>query len=544
MECMNLSFDSSIDKFTFAAPDVLSTGEAIRAGMVWDSEKSLWTTARVEVAQALGRFADSAAKLALDGKAHDLKRNFLNSFAENAGIEIPKPDDQQYDYRPFQRAGIAYALERDGTYIADDMGLGKTIQTAGIINCLWEREWKLRIEGARVLIVSPASMKLNWRSELRAWMTAQMTYCVARSTDPWPLSDIVIINFDILHKFTKQLRAVEWDLIVVDEASNLRNSSTRRFKFFAPLVGRKRIALDGTPYPNGRPIEAFTVLHWLDPISWPDRACMARWKSRPSEDVPHLEELQRKLRETVMVRREKEKVLPELPAKIRQVIELPSEGLRDLIEREKEEFRKKEFVILQLQHAMKEAREANDLGAYKAAVAAMRKAVGVLFHEMSKIRREVALAKLPWVIQHIGNALQSGKVVVFAHHHEVLDAIHNAFQAKSVLFDGRTSFSKRHSAVEAFQHSPGVRLFVGGIIPAGVGITLTAASHGIFAETDWVPGVLLQAEDRLHRISQKNCVLIQHLVLEGSLDVNMIQRAIQKQLAIEKGLNISQMPQG
>jgi SNF2 family DNA or RNA helicase len=97
---------------------------------------------------------------------------------------------------------------------------------------------------------------------------------------------------------------------------------------------------------------------------------------------------------------------------------------------------------------------------------------------------------------------------------------------------------KRQAAVELFQNNPDTTLIAGSFGPMGTGHTLTASSHVIIAELDWVPGVLLQAEDRCHRYPQNQCVLVQHLVLEDSLDVNMSQRAIEKQKAIELGLNL------
>src|SRR5262249_37628078 len=100
----------------------------------------------------------------------------------------------------------------------------------------------------------------------------------------------------------------------------------------------------------------------------------------------------------------------------------------------------------------------------------------------------------------------------------------------------------RQAAVDAFQTDPNVKLFVGSITAAGVGITLTAASHVVFAELDWVPGNVSQAEDRCHRIGQTDSVLVQHLVLEGSLDATMAQRIVDKQDVIDRALDINGKP--
>jgi len=95
----------------------------------------------------------------------------------------------------------------------------------------------------------------------------------------------------------------------------------------------------------------------------------------------------------------------------------------------------------------------------------------------------------------------------------------------------------RQEAVDRFQNDPDVRVFIGSITAAGVGITLTAATHVVFSELDWVPGNVSQAEDRCHRIGQLGSVTVQHIVLEGSIDEKLAQAIIRKQEIIEKALN-------
>lgn len=527
---MNLSYDIERGCYYILAQydfDARNLGQQV--GFNRCSDTSRWVTRDPVVAGRLSHIADVRARTALVGDESELRRQFANSTASHAEFYVPKPLHQQNDYYPYQKAGIAYAMEREGCLIADDMGLGKTIQGIGVLNLLEDPK--------RVLIVCPASLKHNWIKELRQWMVHRLTYCIARGEYPWPLSDLVVINYDILEKFSEELLAVDWDLTIVDEFHYLKNEKTKRYKYFKDIKAKRRIALTGTPYPNGRPGEMFTCLHWLDPHAWPTRKSMIRYTGWNGKEANHMEEFQQRLRTTVMVRRLKADVLTELPPKRRQVIELPSEGLRELVEKEKDEYKKKEIKLLQLRHAMLEARNADDTEAYDVAVRALRKASLVAFHEMAAVRKEVAIAKVPYMLSLLEDALEQGKVVVFGHHHEVLDAIAGHFQSCVVQFDGRQSLKKRNDAVERFQSDPRTRLFAGGFKAAGVGITLTASSHCVFAELDWVPGVISQAEDRVHRIGQQESVLVWHTVLQGSLDAVMAQRLIEKQIAIEKGLN-------
>src|SRR3990167_6920453 len=167
-----------------------------------------------------------------------------------------------------------------------------------------------------------------------------------------------------------------------------------------------------------------------------------------------------------------------------------------------------------------------------------RAASQAAFTEISKLRHATALAKLPMVMIHLRDQLDAGnKVVVFAHHHDVVAAIAAEFGAAAVTLTGETGMAERQAAVDRFQSDDSCTLFIGSIHAAGVGITLTAAAHVIFAELDWVPGNLSQAEDRCHRIGQSGSVLVQHLVLDGSIDATMAQTITAKQDIIDRALD-------
>lgn len=122
---------------------------------------------------------------------------------------------------------------------------------------------------------------------------------------------------------------------------------------------------------------------------------------------------------------------------------------------------------------------------------------------------------------------EGAKLVVFAHHPEVIDRICEGLPAGTwVKLDGHDSAMKRDQAVRRFQTDDSCKTFVGGMKAAGVGLTLTASSHGLFVELDWVPATMTQAEDRCHRSGQKDSVLVQHMVVEGSIDVTWRIRSL------------------
>jgi SWI/SNF-related matrix-associated actin-dependent regulator 1 of chromatin subfamily A len=240
-----------------------------------------------------------------------------------------------------------------------------------------------------------------------------------------------------------------------------------------------------------------------------------------------------------MVRRLKKDVLKDLPPKRRQVILLPAETLatKHMLQVEKELLKTEDE--LNALRATVEALSVNQADkAYKAAVQALAGAESVAFNATAAVRHQTALAKLPSAMDYLVNVLENeDKIVVWVHHHDVIDGLVEGLAEYGVVkIDGRDAVDGRQKTVEAFQNDPKTRIIVGSIGAMGVGFTLTAASYCAFVELDWVPGNLAQAEDRLHRIGQKNSILVQHLLLENSFDARMAKSVINKMTVIEKAV--------
>ncbi len=411
---------------------------------------------------------------------------------------------------PYQLEGVRFCASRPGVLLADEMGLGKTVQAICALNALQVK---------KALIICTASLKLNWRDELATWLTTGASVGVAEGKK-WPDADIVIINYDILVKHPDKLR-YPWPVVVLDEAHNIRNRTTQRAKEVLKIPARRRLLLTGTPILN-RPEEAWMLLRYIDPPRWPSfktfaiRYCAPRLKTVPIRGTKrtkktwdlsgasNITELAEKT-SAYMLRRLKADVLKELPAKRRQ--------------------------ILSLFAATKEVSEA------LLVCNALTNKPGSELPELAKARKILGMAKVPAAVDHILDVLESErKVVVFAHHREVIAALLSKAGVKAVSITGDTSLKARNEAVHAFQNDPDVRLFVGNLQAAGVGLTLTAASVAIFVEQDWTPGVLLQAEDRIHRIGQDRPVLIQYLVFDGSLDARMVKSLARKERIIQEAI--------
>jgi len=473
------------------------------------------------------------------------KQSVEDSMAAGSDFYVPAPEG--CEYLPYQLAAAKYAVRRSGTLFGDEMGLGKTIEAICVMNHMLSKG-----EFESALIVCPASLRINWMRELRKWLVKEFRISVI-GIDDWPAKpEIVVINYDRLHRFHEELRKRVWSVLVIDEAHYCKNPKARRTQQIvgrrawkdqpavAPIPAHVRLMMTGTPIVN-RPKELWPLVHYLDPEYWNHgghymrRYCGGGWGpyGYQAEGARNLDELHRRLRESVLVRRLKADVLTELPPKRRQIIVLNANGASKVVRMEREIYERHERDMAEATLARETAETEED---YQRAAKRLQHLRKVMFEEISLVRHEVGLAKVPHVIEHLQNT--DGKVVVFAHHKDVLQKIaEEVGEGNYAMVTGDIEIRQRQAQVDLFQQDPSVRFFFGTIGAAGVGLTLTAASHVVFAELDWVPGNVTQAEDRCHRIGQLENVLVQHLVFDQSLDARMVEIIVEKQKIIEQALD-------
>jgi SNF2 family DNA or RNA helicase len=536
----------------------------------------VWWTPKPECAARLLSQCDESALELLNPHTSSVNA----SKATDADIEIPC--NEGISYLPYQKAGIAYAIQRKNTLIADEMGLGKTVQALGVVNA--------SVDSKNVLVIAPASLRINWKKESEKWLTGKFEVFVVESMkDKIPeIASLVIVNYELVrgkkvidpsgaldHKgvpvkiiassnIHSQLMNREWDVLIVDEAHRLTDPkslqsiailgfSASKKKGTAEIRGlkskaKKSLFLTGTPFMN-RPIELQPLLAAISPEEFGNFFLFAkRYAAAHQTDRGHwdfsgssnLEELQERLRATCMLRRLKRDVLQELPPKRRQIIILPSDKNAKVIKAEHDSWKLREERIAKLRNEVDFAHASNNEEIYKKSVQELKSAGLTGFTEMAKERKNVAIAKIPSVIDHLESAFEQDieKIILFCWHNEVSDKIHAHFGSTAVKLTGQTTSNKdRQDAVDRFQIDPGIKLFVGSIGAAGVGHTLTAASVVIFAELSWSPYQVTQAEDRAHRIGQQNQVLVQHLVFDGSIDARMASTLIEKQSIADRLLD-------
>ncbi len=406
---------------------------------------------------------------------------------------------------PFQQQGVAFIEAKNGrALIADEMGLGKTVQALTWLD--------MHPEKRPVIIVVPASLKLNWAKEIKMWMknTKPNVQLLNGTTPNIPLiGDVIIINYDILHAWVNALIATRPQILVLDEAHYFKNNTARRTKAVKKLgkYTRHIIALSGTPIVN-RPVEIYNAVSLIDPtifgrnfMEFGRKYCAGRhtgygWDFNGASNTA---ELNKKLTDSIMIRRKKQDVLMDLPDKI--YASVPME-----LDNEKE-YRYAESNFIQF------VRE------YNGADAAQKASAAQALTEIEGLKQLAIKGKLQQTLSWIENFLEvDGKLVVFAIHKATIDALMERFNPIAVKIDGSVTQADRQDAVDRFQNDPKIRLFVGNIKAAGVGITLTAASNVAVIELPWSPGDLSQAEDRCHRIGQKDSVTIHYLLAAGTIE--------------------------
>ena len=432
------------------------------------------------------------------------------------------------DYYGYQKAGIEYCLDKDNILIGDEMGLGKTVQAIGVINVNKPKD---------VLIVSPASLKLNWKKELETWLVDKRDVQVIMSGKDSldEKQDIVIVNYDVLQKY-QELLDKKWSLVIMDEVHYLKNPDAQRTKAALSVQADKKIMLTGTPIPN-RPIEIQAVAGYLDDKSFGNRFGFGkRYASLHKKQVTrnksvwdwsgasNLDELQRRLRQSFMIRRKKDEVLKDLPAKVKQIIELPYESYKKEIKAEYSAF-----------EDYNNKNKNPNVDPYS--LDADQFSTSIDFASMSSQRKATAEKKVKAVVEHLESFNEP--VVVMAHHRDVIAQLEAELikqDKKVVVLTGEKNQVERNEAVEAFQ-SGQADVFIGSIKAAGVGLTLTRASKMVFAELDWVPSDIAQAEDRIHRIGQESSVLIQYIVVEGSLDAVFAKKIVDKTKVAARALD-------
>ena len=409
---------------------------------------------------------------------------------------------------PFQWAAVRYALDARGTFLADEQGLGKTVEALTAIEA----------DGAfPAVVVCPASMKLGWERETQRWLPHRsVTVVHGRGAVPRE-AEITILNYEIVAAHHHALTRKRPRALVVDESHYCKNPQAKRTQAVRRMAAAVtpdglRLALSGTPVLNHAEelIAQLRIIGRMEEFG--SGASFARqFRGQVSEERLHWH-----MRRACFVRRLKSEVLPQLPPKRQVVIPvaLTNEAEYRLAERDVIEWLRSQPL---------------DLSELNARIAATLRAQRLA--QLGTLQRLAARGKLAAALAWIEDFLASDEpLVVFARHVEVQRAVLARFPRAAHLL-GEDSLERREAAIGAFQQPDGPQLIVCATRVAAQGITLTRASNVAFLELEWTPAMHDQAEDRCHRIGQRDAVTAWYLLAAGTIDETMA-RLIQSKRAV------------
>ncbi|QDZ21750.1 P-loop-containing nucleoside triphosphate hydrolase [Chloropicon primus] len=426
----------------------------------------------------------------------------------------------------FQTEGVRYMIRLNGRgLIGDEMGLGKTVQALALVEAFREAK--------PVLIVTPSSLKIQWAEAIYEWLrvTEDEVSIVNTGKDTTSLKNrFVIISYDFIPKMFHYLKERNFQMIICDEAHYIKNYKAKRSKESLPLLQQAKhvVLLTGTPALS-RPIELLQQLRAIHPQSvksikeYGDRYCTGgawfaqKYPGARYMGASNLKELHQVVTSTTMIRRLKKDVLSQLPPKRRQQILLP------VTSAEQRQLKGMTEKLFELETALKDG---TGSGALFSGDFGKNQKINELYLKSGEIKCKAICDYLSVLLE------AEQKFLVFGHHKCVLDSIESHLREKRVKFiriDGSTPSNSRAELVQKFQENDVYRAAILSIKAAGVGLTLTAASLVVMAELDWVPGNLVQAEDRAHRIGQASSVNVHYLHMKGSID-DIIWAALKNKL--------------
>lgn len=467
----------------------------------------------------------------------------------------PHPDTMKP--AEYQHAGVEYALARDHHIFGDAPGLGKTAECILVGNAIGAKH---------TLVVCPASLRLNWEREIWRWSTLEnvTTYPVLKSSDGVSLdANYVIISYALLANpdIHAALMDCRWDHVILDEAHAMKdprgNTRTKAIcgwmdhgtyrSGLMDVAGRMTLA-SGTLLPN-QPIECYNAIRMLN---WDaiDRASLEdfrenyydfgggmirgpmydkkkgawvnqlHWSDKVRNVPRNLDDLQFRLRKHLMIRRLKEQVMHELPAKQWHPFPLA--------------------VTAEMRRAMKHPGWLQAERLYEMDDSAFDGSMPI-DGAISSARLALGEAKMPSVAEYIEDLIEGGvtKVVVSAWHISVLHFLRDKLKHHGLVYmDGSTSATQKQVAVDRFQREDEIKIILGQTMPLGEGWTLTKAQDVVFAEPDWVPAKNEQMLDRIHRRGQTGSYVIGHVpVVPGTLDERILSTAIRKDKVIYSALD-------
>ena len=447
------------------------------------------------------RMAAKVAEIRRDPAGHPLRTSLLKG-----------------ELLPYQLDGIAFAAGAGRAVLADDMGLGKTVQGIGLAELL-SREAGID----KVLVICPASVKSQWRSEIDRF-SRQSCQVVVGSAEERALqyandAFFTVCNYEQVLRDILSIERVKWDLIILDEGQRIKNWETRTTQIVKSLRSQFALVLSGTPIEN-RLDDLFSVVEFIDERRLGPafrffnrhRVTDERGKVLGYKDLHALRE---KLG-PVLLRRTRASVMADLPARTTEIVRVPPTDEQSEIESAQMQ------IVSSIVHK-RYISEMDLLRLQKALLLARMNADSTLLVDKQEPGYSSKLERLSELLEELAQA-EGRKIVLFSEWTTMLGLIERELDRlglQYVRLDGSVPQKKRQQLVDEFQRNPLCRLFV--TTNAGsTGLNLQAANTVINVDLPWNPAVLEQRIARAHRMGQQNPVHVYVLVTEGTIEEKLL----------------------
>lgn len=462
------------------------------------------------------------AAIGLTDEVRDLIQELTN-FSE---IELPKGINAQL--RPYQHRGYSWMYRNAkigfGSVLADDMGLGKTLQ---VITTLLKYKEDGLLDSEKALVVAPTGLLTNWEAEITKFAPSLKTkiyHGTGRKIEKNEEFDVLISSYGIIRSDAKELKKKKWHSLVIDEAQNIKNSSTAQSKAVKSIGANHFIAMSGTPVEN-RLSELWSIMDYSNRGLLGNSKEFNESYGNPIEQFNDLAvaESLKKVTAPFMMRRLKsdKSIISDLPDKIEinsyatlakeqaslyeQTLQKAMQDIDNLDLSDQKALFVRQGLVLQMILALKQ----------------------ICNHPTQFLKNNILdvnlSGKMDLLFDKLDSITESGeKVLIFTQFTEMgkllKHFISERYKEEPLFYHGGCSLKQRTEMVEGFQNNPADKIFILSLKAAGTGLNLTAANHVIHFDLWWNPAVEAQATDRAYRIGQKSNVMVHRFITKNTFE--------------------------